>query len=47
MVNIESFLNREKIIVAQHEIMTYKLTFFGHESFICKQFWLKKGYDIQ
>lgn len=22
-----------------------KLSFSGHESFICKQFWLKKGYD--
>jgi len=22
-----------------------KLTFSGHETFICKQFWLKKGYD--
>lgn len=26
--------------------MTSKLTFSGHESFICKQFWLKKGYDF-
>lgn len=26
--------------------MTYKLTFSGHESFVCKQFWLKKGYDF-
>ncbi|MBZ0108226.1 MAG: DUF4007 family protein [Candidatus Scalindua rubra] len=26
--------------------MTGKLTFFGHESFVCKQFWLKKGYDF-
>lgn len=26
--------------------MTSKLTFFGHESFICKQFWLKKGYEF-
>lgn len=23
-----------------------KLTFSGHESFACKQFWLKKGYDF-
>ena len=23
-----------------------KLSFSGHESFICKQFWLKKGYDF-
>jgi len=23
-----------------------KLRFSGHESFICKQFWLKKGYDF-
>ena len=23
-----------------------KLTFSGHESFICRQFWLKKGYDF-
>ncbi|MCB0706409.1 MAG: DUF4007 family protein [Saprospiraceae bacterium] len=23
-----------------------KLNFSGHESFICKQFWLKKGYDF-
>ncbi|MGN6491004.1 MAG: DUF4007 family protein [Agriterribacter sp.] len=23
-----------------------KLQFSGHESFICKQFWLKKGYDF-
>lgn len=23
-----------------------KLTFAGHESFTCKQFWLKKGYDF-
>src|SRR5688572_834026 len=23
-----------------------KTTFSGHESFICKQFWLKKGYDF-
>lgn len=23
-----------------------KLTFSGHESFVCKQFWLKKGYDF-
>jgi len=26
--------------------MVSKLTFSGHESFICKQFWLKKGYDF-
>ena len=26
--------------------MTGKLTFSGHESFICKQFWLKKGYEF-
>lgn len=26
--------------------MTSKLTFSGHESFVCKQFWLKKGYDF-
>lgn len=26
--------------------MAAKLTFSGHESFICKQFWLKKGYDF-
>ena len=26
--------------------MTSKLTFSGHESFVCKQFWLKKGYDL-
>ena len=26
--------------------MASKLTFFGHESFVCKQFWLKKGYDF-
>jgi len=24
-----------------------KLQFSGHESFICKQFWLKKGYDFK
>ena len=23
-----------------------KLQFSGHESFICKHFWLKKGYDF-
>ena len=23
-----------------------KLTFSGHESFTCRQFWLKKGYDF-
>lgn len=23
-----------------------KLTFSGHETFTCKQFWLKKGYDF-
>ncbi|MGH7801267.1 MAG: DUF4007 family protein [Thermodesulfobacteriota bacterium] len=23
-----------------------KLNFYGHESFTCKQFWLKKGYDF-
>ena len=26
--------------------MTSKLTFSGHESFVCKQFWFKKGYDF-
>ena len=26
--------------------MTSKLTFSGHESFVCKQFWLKKGSDF-
>ena len=26
--------------------MAVKLTFSGHESFICKQFWLKKVYDF-
>lgn len=25
----------------------YKLQFSGHESFACKQFWLKKGYDFK
>ena len=24
----------------------FKLGFSGHESFVCKQFWLKKGYDF-
>ncbi len=23
-----------------------KLSFSGHESFHCRQFWLKKGYDF-
>src|SRR5581483_10896623 len=26
--------------------MAIKLSFSGHESFICKQFWLKKVYDF-
>ncbi len=26
--------------------MTSKLVFSGHESFFCKQFWFKKGYDF-
>ncbi|MBU4446891.1 DUF4007 family protein, partial [bacterium] len=28
------------------KIKMKKLRFSGHESFICKQFWLKKGYDF-
>ena len=27
--------------------MTQKLTFTGHETFHCRHFWLKKGYDFQ
>lgn len=28
------------------EVSHIKYTFSGHDSFICKQFWLKKGYDF-
>ena len=26
--------------------MAQNLKFSGHETFICKQFWLKKGFDF-
>ncbi len=33
----------QKILILKN-MMTYK--FSGHETFVCKQFWLKKGYDL-